>query len=108
MAGALGGDHADVDALGCGDLVEVDREAVGEHQQVALGDAVGDLLVPDVGLLLVGQQDHHHVALAGGIGDVEDLEALLLGRRARRRIGTQADDDVDSRFLQVQSVRVSL
>ena len=44
VAGALRGDHADVDAGGRLDLAEVDREAVGEHQQVAVGDPVGDLL----------------------------------------------------------------
>ena len=74
---------------------EVDREAVGEHQQVALADPVADLRLPDLGLALVGQQDHHHVAAARGVGDVEDLEpraprpsrattSRAAGRRRRR------------------------
>ena len=86
----------DVDAGRRLDLAEVDREAVGEQEQVAGRDAVGDLRLPDLGLLLVRQQDHHDVAAAGGVGDVEDLEPGRLaprrgwrspaaGRRRRRR-----------------------
>ena len=69
------------------DLPEVDREAVGEHQEVALGDPVADLALPDLGLLLVGEQDHHDVAAAGGVGDVQDLEAGGLGLGAARESG---------------------
>ena len=97
VAGALGGDHADVDAGRRQDLLEVDREAVGEEQQVAGGDPVGDLGLPDLGLFLVGQEDHHDVAAAGRFGDVEDLEAGLFGLGAAAGVGPQADDDVDAR-----------
>ena len=108
VAGALRGDHADVDARRRLDLVEVDREAVGEHEQVAVGDPVGDLRVPDLGLLLVGEQDHHDVAAAGGVGDVEHLEAGGLGLRAAGGVGAQPDDDVDAGVLQVERVGVAL
>ena len=108
VARTLRGDHADVDAGRRLDLAEVDREAVGEHQQVALGDPVLDLGLPDVGLALVGKQDHHHVAGAGGVGDVHHLESVLLGLGARARVGAQADDDVDPRVLEVERVRVAL
>jgi len=53
MPWALRGDHADIDAGGRLDLAEMDREAVGEHQQVAGGDPVEDLGLPELGLLLV-------------------------------------------------------
>ena len=69
---------------------------MGEEQQVAGSDPVGDLGVPDLALFLVGQQDHHHVAAAGGFGDVENLEPGLFGLGAAGGIGTQADDDVDA------------
>ena len=108
VAGALGRDHADVDAGRRHDLLEVDREAVGEEQQVARRDPVGDLGLPDLGLLLVGQQDHHDVAAAGGFGDVEHLEAGRLGLGAAGGVRAQADDDVDAGVLQVEGVGVAL
>ncbi len=94
VAGPLRGDHADVHAGGRLDLAEVDREAVGEHEQVAVGDAVGDLLVPDLRLLLVGQQDHHDVAAAGGVRHGEHLEAGGLGVGAAGGVGAEPDDHV--------------
>ena len=108
VAGALRGDEADVDAGRRLDLVEVDREAVGEHEQVAGRDPVGDVGLPDLGLLLVREQDHHDVAAAGGVGDVEDLEAGGLGIGAARRVRAEADDDVDAGVLQVERVGVAL
>jgi hypothetical protein len=81
---------------------------VGEHQQVALGDVLGDLVAPDLALLLVGQEDHHDVALRGGLTDREDLEALVLRLLDRGRVGPQADDDVYARVLEVERVGVTL
>jgi hypothetical protein len=90
------------------DLLEVDGEAVGEEQQVARRDAVGDLGLPDLRLLLVGQQDHHRIAAAGSVGDVEHLEARLFRFGPAGRIGSQADDDVDPGILQVEGVGMAL
>ncbi len=96
VAGALGRNHADVNAGWRLDLAEVDREAMGEHQHVAGGDPVGDLGGPDLGLLLIRQQDHHQIAATGGFGDVEHLEPGRFGLGAAGGIGAQADDDVDA------------
>ena len=49
VAGALGGDHDDVHVGGRHDGLEVDVEAVGEGQGLALGHVGGHLLVVDVG-----------------------------------------------------------
>ena len=108
VPGPLGGNHADVDAGRRLDLAEVDREAVGEHQQVALAHPVADIRFPDLCLAFVGQQDHHHVAAAGGVCDVEHLEAGGFRLRAGRRVGTQPDHDVVTGLRQVQRVRVAL
>ena len=108
VTGSLRSDEADVDAGRRVDLIEVDGEAVGEHQQVAGGDPVGDVRFPDLRLLLVGKEDHHDVAAAGGVGDVEHLEARGLGGGAARRVGAKADDDVDAGFLEVERVGVAL
>ena len=64
--------------------------------------------VPDLGLFLVGEQDHHDVAAAGRFGDVEHLEPGLFGLGAAARVGAQADDDVDPGVLQVEGVGVAL
>src|SRR5581483_8983047 len=85
VAGPLRGHHAHVHAGWRLDLAEVDREPVREQQQVALRDPVADLRLPDLRLLLIGQQDHHHVAAARRVGDAQHLEALGLGVRAGRR-----------------------
>jgi hypothetical protein len=108
MAGTLGRDHADVDAGRGLDLAEVDREAVGEEQEVAGSDAVGDVRGPDLGLFLVRQQDHHQLAAAGGFGDVQHLEPGRFGLGAAGGIGPQADDHVDSGVLEVEGVSVPL
>ena len=55
-----------------------------------------------------GQQDHHDVAGARGVGHVEDPHAVPLGIRAARRVRPQPDDDLDTRILQVQRVGVTL
>jgi hypothetical protein len=108
VAGPLRRDEADVD-LGAGvDQVVVDREAVREHEQLAGRDPVADLGLPDLGLLLVRQQDHHHVAAAGRLGDRLDREAVLLGLVDRIRALTQADDDLDAGVLEVERVGMAL
>ena len=81
---------------------------MAEQEHVALGDAVADLLLPDVAVELVGQQDHHEVAAAGRLDDRQHLEALLARRRDRGRVLAQADDDVDAGVLEVERVGVAL
>jgi hypothetical protein len=108
VAGALRGGERDVDAGGRRDLVVVDAEAVAEEQQVALGDPVADLGLPDLAVQLVGDEEHHDVALAGRVGDAEDLVAVVAGLLHGLRVLAQADDDVDARVLEVQGVGVAL
>ena len=81
---------------------------MAEQQHVALGDAVADLLLPDVVVPLVGQQDHHEIAAAGGLDDGQHLEALLARLGDRGGVLAQADDDVDAGVLQVEGVGVAL
>ena len=81
---------------------------MAEQQHVALGDAVADLVLPDLAVELVGEQDHHEVAAAGGLDDREHLEALLARLGDRGGVLAQADDDVDAGVLQVERVGVAL
>ena len=83
MAGALGRDHQHVEIGARLDQVEMDVEAMGEHQRGALLHVGRQLVAVDVGLQFVGRQHHHDIGPFGGGGDVQDLEALgfgLLGR----------------------------
>ena len=81
---------------------------MGEGQRGARLQVRLDLLLIDLGLVLVGQQDHHHVGLGDGLADRLDLQALLLGELDRLRGRTQADHHVDARVAQVQRMRVAL
>ncbi len=81
---------------------------MAEQQQVALGDAVADLLLPDLAVQFVGDEHHHDVALGGGVGDRENLEARVLGLLHRGGVLAQAYDDVDARVLEVLGVGVAL
>ncbi len=108
VARALGRRHPHVHLRAGVDLAEVDREAVGEHQQVAGRHAVADLRLVDLGLLLVGQQHHHHVAVAGGVGHALHPQAVAAGLVGRRRALAQPHHHVHARVLEVQGVRVAL
>ena len=77
MARPLRRHERDVDPGRRLDLVVVDREAVPEEQHVALRDAVLDLALVDRAVQLVGHQDHHEVATAGGVGDRQHLQPVL-------------------------------
>ncbi|MPN62428.1 hypothetical protein SDC9_210176 [bioreactor metagenome] len=108
MTRALRRDHRDGDAGRRGDEAEADVEAVGEEQRVAVLEAGGDLRGEEIGLHLVGGQDHDDVGLGSGLRRGEDAQALLLGPGTRPAAGLQADPDVDARVPQVQRVGVAL
>ena len=67
-----------------------------------------DVLLVHGGLVLVRQQDHHHVGFGNGLGNRLDLKALLLGILHGLGGRTQADDDVDAGIAQVQRMGVAL
>ena len=80
MAGALGRDEEDVHILGRLDLAEVDVEAVGEQQGLALGQMGLDVVFIDRRLHFVGQQNHDQIGLLGRFGGGHGREAVLLGQ----------------------------
>ena len=68
-----------------------------------------DLALVHVVVQLVGDEDHHDVAAAGGVGDGQDLEAGVLAPPATEaRALAQAYDDVDPGVAQVLRVGVAL
>src|SRR5690349_16225895 len=108
VAGALGGDHEDVDAVGRGDVAEADVEAVAEDEGVARGQRRLDLLGVELPLVLVGGEDHDQVGLLGRLARGEHAQALGLRLVAALRAGLQPDPDVDAGVAQGQRVGVAL
>ena len=108
VARALGRDQRHVDVRRRHDLAVVDREPVAEHQQ--LPGAIPSL-TPDsqtCAVELVGDEHHHDVALAGGVGGLDHAQPVLLGLGDAAELGPQPDDDDDAGVLEVQRVGVAL
>ncbi len=73
MAGALGGDHGNVDAFGGFNVAEDDVKAVGEEEGVAVLQVGQDLLLVDLSLNLVGGQNHDDVSFSYSLSNGHDL-----------------------------------
>ena len=67
-----------------------------------------NLLLVNLGLVLIRQQDHDDVSLGDRVRHGLDFEALLLGIVHGLGGRTQADDDVNAGIAQVQRVSVAL
>ncbi len=79
-----------------------------EQDHVALGDAVADLRLPHLAVQLVGEQDHHEVAAAGGLDDRQHLQTLLARLGDGLGVLAQPDHDLDAGVLEVERVGVAL
>ena len=109
MAGALRRDHQHVEVGARLDQVEVDVEAVGEHQRRALLHVLGEVVVIDVALQFVGREHHHHVGPFGGFRHFHDLELLAFGLFDAGRALAQRDRDLlHARIAQVERVGMAL
>ena len=108
VAGRLGRDHGDIDIGGRSDGAEVDVEAVGEHERLAGGHVGSDLVVIEIGLYVIGHQDHHHVGRLSGIGGGKDFESGGLGLGGALAAGAETDHYIDAGIAQIQSVGVAL
>ena len=108
VAGALGGDHQHVHIGGGHNLLEVDVEAVGEHEGVPSLQVGGDVPLVDVRLHLVVDEDHDDIRPFRGLGHGHDLQARRLGGLPVFAALPEADAHVAAGFLQVQGVGVAL
>ena len=108
MARALRGAHDDVDVLGSLDVAVVDVEAVGEGQGVAGLQVGSDVLLVDLGLQLVGNEDHDDVAFLGGLVHGGDLQAGLFGLSPALGALAQADAHVDAGIHEVEGMGMAL
>jgi hypothetical protein len=96
VAGALRGDHEDVDALGRRDVAEADVEAVTEDEGVAGGQVRFDGLGVHVPLDLVRGEDDDDVGFLDRLGDREDAQALCLGLGLGLRTLGESDAHIDA------------
>jgi hypothetical protein len=81
---------------------------VREHQHVAVLQVGRDVLGVHLAVRRVREHAHDHIGLADGVRGIEDAEPYLLGLRAARRSGSEADPHVEPAVLQVLGVRVPL
>ena len=108
MTGALGRDEEDVHVLGRQDLAEMDIEAVGEKQGLALGKVGLDVAFVHGGLHFVRQQDHDQVGLGRGFGSGNRGKAMLFGQFVVGAAGALAHHYLDAGIAQVLGVGVAL
>ena len=108
MSGSLGGAHDDVDVLGSLDVAVVDVEAMGEGQGIAGLEVGSDELFVDLGLGLIGGEDHDDVGLGRGLCHAHDLEAGLGSLLSGRGALAQADADVAAGVHEIERVGVAL
>ncbi len=88
--------------------MEVDVEAVCEHERLARQHVGRDLFVIQVGLNVIGDQDHDDVGGLGGFGDGHDFEAGGFGLGPRFAAGIEPDHDVHAGIAKVQRMGVAL
>jgi len=108
MPGRLGRHHRDVHARRRYDLLEVDVEAVGEHESFAGDDRRRDVLLVHRAPVLVGDEHHHDVRRPGRVRHRAHVEPLGRGAGPRPPARAQPDDDCDAALAQVERMGVSL
>ena len=109
MTGPFRSDHQHVEVGARLDQIEMDVEAVGEHQRCGLLHVGSKFVAIDVGLQFVGRQHHHDVGPFGGAGDVQHLDAFGFGLLGGGRTGPEGDRDVlDTAVTHVEQMGVAL
>ena len=107
--GPFGRDHQHVEIGARLDQVEMDVEAVGEHQRRAFLHVGRKFAAIDVGLQLVGRQHHHDVGPFGRAGDVHHLDSLRLRLLDGGRVRPQRNGYVlDAAVAHVEQMRMTL
>ena len=79
-----------------------------EHQGLACGHVRRDLVVVEIGLNVIGDQNHDRIGGLGGFGNGQDFQAGGFGLLPALAARIQSDDDVQARIAQIQRMRVAL
>ena len=104
----LGCHHNHIHVLRWLDGFEVDRKPMAEQQRLALAQILGNVRLVNRGNLRVRNGHKNHVSTLYSLSGVHHLKPLILGNRAGLAPGIESDDDLHTRFLQVQCVGMPL
>ena len=108
MTRSLRSDHGYIHILRRDDLVEMDIEAVSEHQHISCLKVRLDVLLVKSSLQFIVDKDHDDIGLLGCFRGGIYLKALLLCPLPGLGALIKTDDDMCSGVLQVQRMRMAL
>ena len=106
--GALRRNHDNVNICRRYDLLEVNVEAMRKRQHIARLEVRLNNFLIDVCLLFVRHQHHDDVASRSSLSHGHNRNAVVLGLLLMLGAGTQTDNNVHARILQVHGMRVAL
>ena len=108
MARTLGRDHDHVHIFRRLDGLEVNREPVGEAENLSFVQMRLNSRFVEGGLGLVGRENLEPVGALGGLGGGQNTHPIRAGLVGRAASGIEPDDDVISAVTQVLRLRVPL
>ena len=108
MTRTFGRDHRHIHGRRRNHLLEVNIEAVREHQRLAGAQAGSNRLLIHLFLSLIRNQDHDEVSQFRGILHAADREAGCLGPLCGRAAGITCDHDVHAAIAQIKRMSMSL
>ena len=100
--------HEDVNISWRYDLTEMDIEAVGEAQRFASGHIRFDVLIVDLGLLLIWDQHMDDIARLSGFFNGHWGQAVFFDSIKSLAALSQADDDLEACVSEILSLSVAL
>ena len=108
MPWPFGSDQNDIDILGRNDGFEVDGEAVGKQERLALAQVGRDVRLENGGLLCVWQSHENNIRPPHRFRGQNHFKTSFLGDRDGLAAFVESDDDIEAAFFQVERMRMAL
>ena len=108
MARTLRSAHNNVNAFGSLDVAVVDVEAVSESKSLARLEVLFNMVLVNLGLLLVGNEDHNEICFLSSLIHRGDLQASLFCDSPVLGAFAKTNANVNAGILQVQCVCMAL
>ena len=108
MARAFRSNHEDIDISRRDDLLIMDVEAMCEDESAARLEVRSDFRLVNISLLLIRDQDRRDISLLDCFSDRVNLQAVLFCDLLGLGAFIEADNDVCTAVLQVQSMCMTL